>query len=313
LLEARRPVVIFSNGIGDHLLNLPALRALAALFAERLTLICQAGAKDTYFSDLPFFRVCEAYMQMADGGRRFDAEDMARNVGTCDLLLSLNPWHSDSIDRLIELLSPAESVGFFPSFKTVLRLDYSKHSADLAFDVALSLDSSLQLEDFARPPVFPPRFRQRARLIRELVPPGVRVMALHADTLSEKMWPPDRFIRLLDDFLSGHPDYVVFVVGEKDLHLDSGRCGDRVIPCHGLAFPISATLVAEADLFLGVDSCMLHVADLFRVPGVGLFGPTNSFEWGFRFGNGRHVCAEASMDQIEPSAVLQVLESLIAD
>jgi ADP-heptose:LPS heptosyltransferase len=314
LLEARHPAVIFSNGFGDHLLNLPALRALAQLFPQRLTLVCQTWARETFFSDLPLSHVCEVDMHSGDDGSRvFDAEGVALNIGPCDLLISLNPWHSDSVDRLIELLSPAGSVGFFPSFQTRLPLDFSKHSAELAFDIPRQIDPRLRLKDFSWPPVFSPRFRQSARRIREIVPARMRVMAVHADTWRVKMWPPERFISLLDDFLDSHPDFVVLVVGRKNLHLDSGRCGDRVIPCYGLAFPASATLVAEADLFLGIDSCMMHVADLFRVPGVGLFGPTNSLEWGFRFGIGRHVCAEGPMEGIEQAAVLEALESLIAE
>lgn len=312
MLEARHPAAIFSNGIGDHLLNLPALRALAALFPQRLTLICQTGARETFFSDLSLSRVCEVDMHVTDGGREFDAEAVASNIGCCDLLLSLNPWHSDSVDRLIELLSPAESVGFFPPFQTRLPLDFDKHSAELAFDVARRLAPSLRLEDFAQPPLLPQRFRRSARQIREMVPAHMRTLAVHADTSSEKMWPADQFITLLDEFLDAHPDFVVFVVGSKNLHLDTGRQSDRIIPCYGLALPVSAALVAEADFFLGVDSCMLHVADLFRVPGVGLFGPTSSLEWGFRFGAGCHVCAEASMDGIDRAAVLQSIESLIA-
>src|SRR5712691_11011007 len=89
---ARNPVVIFSNGIGDHLLNLPALRALTALFPKRLTLLCSTGAGHTFFSDLPLRAVVEADMQQqGEGGKFFDAESLARAVAPCDLLLSLNP------------------------------------------------------------------------------------------------------------------------------------------------------------------------------------------------------------------------------
>lgn len=313
MLEALRPAVIFSNGIGDHVLNLPALRALSAVFPERLTLICESWSKEIFFNRLSLLRVCEVDMQETNGGRRFDAETVARNIEGCDLLLSLNPWHSDSVERLIELASPVQSVGFFSPFHTILPLDFDKHSADLAFDVVRFLDSSLRLEDFAAPPLFPRRFIEGARRIRKSMPSNMRVLAVHADTSGEKMWSCNKLINLLDDFLSNHPDFLVLVVGKKELQLDTGRLGHRVVPCYGLAFPVSATLVAEADLFLGIDSCMLHVADIFRVPGVGLFGPTSSHEWGFRFGLGRHVCAEGSMDGIQGAEVLRALESVLSE
>jgi len=40
------PGVIFGNAIGDHLMGLPTLRALAALFPGRLSLICVPGGSE---------------------------------------------------------------------------------------------------------------------------------------------------------------------------------------------------------------------------------------------------------------------------
>jgi len=51
--KARWPVAIFANGIGDHLINLPAARALAALYPDGLTIICRQGVGQLFFSDLP--------------------------------------------------------------------------------------------------------------------------------------------------------------------------------------------------------------------------------------------------------------------
>jgi ADP-heptose:LPS heptosyltransferase len=66
-----------------------------------------------------------------------------------------------------------------------------------------------------------------------------------------------------------------------------------------------------ADLFLGVDSLFLHAADLFRVPSVGLFGPTACEEWGFRVTpTWRHISGHGSMDTIQREAVLDALLSI---
>jgi ADP-heptose:LPS heptosyltransferase len=304
-------VVIFSNGIGDHLLNLPALRALAALFPGRLTLLCSTGAGQTFFSRLPLRAVIEADMQRAEGGKSFDAESLARAVVPCDLLLSLNPWHSGSMDRLIALLEPEQSIGYFPAFQVSLPRDYSKHSAELAFDVPRFLDPSLQLDDFTEAPTFPPHHRDQAQRIRRVFPADLRVLTVHADTRPEKMWASARFARLLTAFMNRHPDFIVFVIGptEPDFVYDEQR---PIFSCCGPPVATAMCLVAESDLFLGVDSCMLHAADLLRVPGVGLFGPTNCNEWGFRFGPGRHVCGGGSMENITEDAVLRALEDLLA-
>jgi ADP-heptose:LPS heptosyltransferase len=242
----------------------------------------------------------------------FNDERVAHDLAGCDLFLSLNMWHSPSVQSLLMRLSPLHSVGFFPDFKLALPRYSSKHSADLMFDVPLRLADSLRLEDFAAPPTFAPKFRHLAQGLRSLVPSS-RVMVVHADTKPEKMWPAEHFVTVLDEFLERHLDFVVFVVGTRDLRLEAGRYGNRVLPSYGMPLPIALCLVGEADLFMGVDSCMLHAADLFRVPGVGLFGPTRCAEWGFRLGPHRHVCGDGTMSDISVPAVLNALESLLSE
>jgi len=330
LLSASRPVAIFGNGLGDHLLVLPALRALADLFDGRLGLVCMAGAPGIFFSDLRLRSVSETVMQSVDGGKRFDADTVAREVGTCDLLLSLNPWHSSSMDRLLDLLAPPRSIGLHPSFETPVRLDFERHSAELAFEVPRRVNPTLLMEPFAGPPRFRAAAERVARELRALVPPPMRVLTVHADTglwsadgahvayadiapsllRGNKMWPADRFVELLDTFLERHSDFVAFVVGGVDLQLDQGRSGSHVIQCCGLPLDVSFALVGSSDLFVGIDSCMLHAADLYRVPGVGLFGPTSPGEFGFHFSAHRHVAGGPFMEDLAVAPVLDALDVL---
>ena len=86
--------------------------------------------------------------------------------------------------------------------------------------------------------------------------------------------------------------------------------GDRVIPSCGLSLDFALALIAEADLFVGIDSSFLHAADLFRVPGVGMFGPTAPSEWGFRFARHRHVCGKGTMTTIGVPSVVAALNAL---
>jgi ADP-heptose:LPS heptosyltransferase len=134
---------------------------------------------------------------------------------------------------------------------------------------------------------------------------------VHAETSSSKTWETKTFIDLLDQFLQRHDDFIAFNLGESQPPLDAGKFGDRIIPCAGLPISVAFNLVGSADLFLGVDSCMLHVADFHRVPGIGLFGPTSSSEFGFRLGPHRHVCGDGSMDSISVHQVLDALESIL--
>lgn len=324
----QKPVVAFFQGLGDHLFSLPAIRALATLFPQQLTLACISGAREAFFSDIPFYAVYEVpahreYVHIELDGHiqgntlQFDAEKVAASIGECDLFISLAPRHSLSVGRLHELLAPAKSIGFYSLYQTHVPLDVKKHYMDLIFDIPLRLNPSLQLENFAAPLALPQPYSQQARALRSEVHAPWRVMAVHADSHPAKMWPTDRFVELLDLFLSQHPEFIVFVVGEQDLHLNVGRHEKRIIPCYNLPLPLSLALIGEVDLFLGVDSCMLHAADLFRIPGVGLFGPTfgpdSHLKYGFRLVRShRHVCGE-SMDAISTSMVAAALEALLEE
>jgi ADP-heptose:LPS heptosyltransferase len=324
----QKPVVAFFQGLGDYLFALPALRALATLFPQQLTLVCMSGAREAFFSEIPFSTVYEVPFQRKDmhlelDGRvqkntiLFDADKVAANIKECDLFIALAPRHSLSVGRLCELLAPAKSIGFYSFFQTYVPLNFEKHYMDLIFDIPLQLDHSLQLDDFAVPLAPLPIYAQQAHALRSEVPGPWRVMAVHADSNPKKMWPADRFVELLDLFLSRHPEFIVFVVGAQDLHLDVGQHGRRIIPCYNLPLPLSLALIGEVDLFLGVDSCMLHAADLFRIPGVGLFGPlfgpASHIKYGFRLVSSyRHVCGE-SMDAISTPMVAAALEALLEE
>jgi ADP-heptose:LPS heptosyltransferase len=307
LLKAENPVAFFVNGIGDHLLSLPAIRALAALYPQRLSLVCQRRRAGVFFRGLPFRQILVEDV-WGDDDWQTEVAEAARG---CDLFLSLVPWQSDSLTSLRRRLAPEVSVGFFPDYDVALPLDYSKHSSDLAFSLPRYLDPSLRLEDFAAPPNFPPEAERRAERIRGLIPLGTRVLVVHADTAEAKMWPAERFVAVLDAFLERRPDFVTLVVGRRRLPLDAGRFNGRVVLCYGLPLGVSLCLTAKADVFLGVDSCFLHAADFCGVPGVGLFGSTNSNEFGYRLTSHRHVCGGGDMKMIGEADVLAALDSLL--
>ncbi len=63
---------------------------------------------------------------------------------------------------------------------------------------------------------------------------------------------------------------------------------------------------------MGIDSCMLHAADLARVPGVGLYSPTQPAIWGFRFAPHRHVYG-GTMADISVDDVFSAMESLVGE
>jgi aryl-alcohol dehydrogenase-like predicted oxidoreductase len=96
------------------------------------------------------------------------------------------------------------------------------------------------------------------------------------------------------------------------LTVDAATVPDRFL--HGLALPLDCALALTtvADLFVGVDSCFLHAADLARVAAVGLFFATNPVEFGLRWSARRHVRADEP-SVLEPAEVADALRAVAAE
>jgi ADP-heptose:LPS heptosyltransferase len=303
--------LIYANGIGDHLLTLPTVRALSAHFGGRLRLISFFEAKERHYLGVRFgaFRPT-IFRDEAAGQKSFDPDAAARLVGRCPLIISLNPWHSPWMDRFLDLVRPAFTVGFNEGFDVRLPLDYDRHCADMTFEMARVFDSSLNIETFAEPPRLKPAIRRSVHGLMRTLPKGCRVLAVHADTQPWKEWRHDYFRAALHGSLEQHPEFIAMVVGQREIDLEHGRHADRVVPCRGQHLHVAMAIVEQADLFLGIDSFALHAADLTHTPGVGLFGATRALEWGFRFGPHMHVDCGKAMDRNAVDEAVGALERL---
>lgn len=321
LLQAARPAVCFVSNIGDSVLTLPTLRALAELFTAPITLICPKVAFDLCFKEVSPRHVDTAGLPLTgpstvplSSRRPFDYDSLASEIGDVDVFIDTLTWNSLSstiIRPLVERLAPATSIGYPTDYAYDIVVAREEcHAADLAFKLARLFDPSLRIETYAQPLALSASVRETVRSMRAALPVGTKVLVVHADTnWAEKRWPATRFIDLLDRFLSRQSDFVAWVVGMGHEDLNVGRERDRVFAHLGLPLDLAMGMVADADLFVGIDSCMLHAADLARIPGVGLFGPTRAETWGFRFGPHRHV-DRASMPDITVDEVLSALDEL---
>jgi hypothetical protein len=315
--KAHHPVAFFLHGIGDALLVLPALRALSGIFRERLTLICERRVYDLFFGKLALRSVIALEPERLNVEDRpearlaaFDSDSIASRAGDCDLFLSLVPWRSRYLDRLIDLLAPELTVGLAHGFDIALPRRPGLHAFDHAFEMATLFDPSLALARFAGPPELDAEAADQARTIAGLLPEHSRILAVHNETRKDKVWPPDHLRSALQSFVRKHRNYWALILDSCRCRLDDEWIEDRIVPCEGLALDTAMCLVGQAGLFLGVDSCMLHAADLFRVPSVGLFGPTNPAEFGSRLVPHCHVSGGGSMAGVSIAGVLGALELL---
>jgi hypothetical protein len=321
LLRARRPALYFAANIGDSIMTLPTVRALAEMFDAPLTLVATKVAFDLSFREVtPRFVDITGAPETGPSAlpvRPPDCAALAAELGPVDVFINTMTTNlpMETFRDLQHRLAPTTTIGFTGDYVEydVTIPKQAWHSCDLLFKLARLFDPSLRIENYAQPVSTSSSVTELARSMRAAVPAGTKVLVVHADTdWKEKRWPITRFIGLLDRFLSTHPEFVVWVVGMGHETLNAGRERDRVISHLGLPLDLSVSMVATADLFLGVDSCMLHAADLARVPGVGLFGPTRSLTWGFRFGPNRHL-DQRKMADISAEEVLAALDDIVQD
>ncbi len=301
LLKVSSVAVFFANGIGDTLLSLPALRALAHIFPNKLTLICP---EYNFYIGLSELRAARFVVPQT-----FSVDDILARLERCNMFLSLTPWLSESQIILLDKIKPSHSVGYFPEFEFRLPLDFKIHAADLAFKMVKAFDASLNVEDYSLFIRIPEAVRKRAQVLRSLLPADCRILAVHLETRPDKMWALERSIELLELFLNRNPEFVALVFGWNDI-FGQQSVPATLIPCCKVPLQFTFAMLELADLFLGIDSSILHAADLMRLPGLGLFGPTNSARWGFRFGPHIHVSGGTSMDAIEVETVCESLEEL---
>jgi ADP-heptose:LPS heptosyltransferase len=138
------------------------------------------------------------------------------------------------------------------------------------------------IDSFSQPPIFQKYSFDKATSIIDIVPTQYKILTIHADTLPEKMWPKENFISFINNFLKVNENYVIFIIGLKDIGLMENEFQSRVVSCIGLSLDVSIAIVSQSYMFVGVDSCMLHVADVFKIPSVAIFVSTNEKEFGFR-------------------------------
>jgi ADP-heptose:LPS heptosyltransferase len=306
-MSARDPIaVMLVNGLGDQLIALPALRALAELFPERIELILGPGMRAMFYDGLPLRGVRRA--AWADhAAREIQVEPLAAALGRCEVFVNLAEWITPSVRDLAQRVRPRRSVGLRDSYSEQVHVEDDAHMFDRVFAIARHFDPALRLGDFCTPPVFSRAARDAAAaLVAEHVRPGEKLLFVHPETLPHKMWTAEAFGRVVGAFLRARPEYRALVCSLQPYPVPAtSEQAGRIAPIDP-HLELAMAVVERADLFLGVDSCFLHAADLFRLPGVALFGPTRAAHWGFRLSpRGHDVSGSGSMAAIDEGEVLE--------
>ena len=299
--------LFFMNGIGDHLMLLPALRALEERLGDRAHYVGQDIGVRLLRGELPRMRFTAIpWGRGPHGGYEFQVDAALEALRDATLLLSLVPWQSAQLKYMLRRAANGNSIGFTPGCRRVIDYRIGEHTIDRAVRLVTTLFPETRVRA-----VRPRSTALGARSARHRHTRSKRMLVVHNETLAHKRWPTGRLRSTLIRVLKRHPDWMVADIARGNRGLP-GRVRART----RLSLTQAFATVAAADAFLGVDSCMLHLADLHRVPGVGLFGPAEDAPlgaraMGFRFAPNRHVTGRGAMTNIPTAAVERALEWLL--
>lgn len=283
----RTVLVIHPGSLGDVLLSLPALRALRTAFPDHHRIL-MAGAevsgllKDSGEVDRVFALERRALADVFAGPDAVGHRLLAL-LGRCDLAVC---WSRDT-DGLRTAL---EDLGVR---RVIVRSPHSiqydgLHQADRFVETVREVTgvrgdgTALHL---------PGRALADARryLNTNGVPIGQPLVVLHPGSGSRhKCCAPDLFVALIARLhLCGAFPVVVGGPADADMIERVVRnCAAAPPVLDEMELGLAAGVIAQADLFLGHDSGLTHLAAAMGVQTVALFGPTEVSRWGPR---GNHV------------------------
>lgn len=99
-------------------------------------------------------------------------------------------------------------------------------------------------------------------------------------------WDRDKFIKLMIKLYNNYGAYLFLTSGPIDREITSHiktELNKLNVPCtvvEKTTIRNESALIKKADLYVSNDTGMMHVASYVNANVVGLFGPTNGYEWG---------------------------------
>lgn len=97
---------------------------------------------------------------------------------------------------------------------------------------------------------------------------------------SGKNWLPERFAAVAEWLSHAQGSQVAWVGGEGEERLVPESRGSDLNWVGATSIPLLAAVMVKAQLFVGNDSGLLHIAAALAVPTVSVWGPTSSGKWG---------------------------------
>ncbi len=309
-------VVFCADGLGDHILSIPAMNALAAGLGTRVTLVTRDGMTRLFYSGCAFTSVIEVPMSAMEHGWEFDSVRAAAGCPVAASCVVLVPYSSVALRSWLSIIAPRDIAWGHKALA-----EYAGDSTGAAHQVDRMIGLVRPVLGLTVPAMdltwaLPEEAWTWARCQKSGLTGGSkRLLVMHFETGGAKCLVPEEVTALVSHLHTALNDWSLVLVSEavpayRDKLLE---CGAHTIAGNTLERVFA--LVRSADAFLGCDSCMLHAADLGGVPSIGMFRSTNPAQWGLRFASGMNIHwphSERTMMARRRTRSTQVAEDIVA-
>ncbi|HVI48708.1 MAG TPA: glycosyltransferase family 9 protein [Chitinophaga sp.] len=319
--DIKSPSLFFVNAIGDAFISLPTIRSLNKTFNGNLAVITNSFLKPLFEEEgLKEIRTINSDIRYDDQNRamyHFDIPDFKSVLNGTDFFIDINPWHvADNLNEFITLIKSVgiNSIGYFDFYAEHISPDYRINSFDNVFRIACHINQQEAIDQYAYPPKVRKNIEEFTRGIRNYFPEDFILLGLHDETKPYKMWQAGKFELLINELQSRYSNLGILILSRStSIDMENIYDGGRVLYFEDpLSIQVMTGFVSAIDYFIGIDSMFLHLADMYKVPSIGLFGPTNYREWGFRFTEGKEIISPTGkMEDIPLELVLHEMIQLI--
>ena len=282
---SRTLVVIHPGSLGDVILSLPALRGLRVAFprheliflagGEVGLLLKEAGEVDRVF---PLERHVLADLLQEPEALN---EDLKSYLASCDVAVCWMRHGESHIKAVLSRLGVARAIIMSPHASGLTSLHQSDRFCETVRDVAVAPDRPVPLR-------LPHKtVAEGVRYLESLGgspgrPPRRPIVLLHPGSGSRlKCCEPGLFVEALSHLRERDATPVLLQgpADEEQVTQVLRRWAKPLPVLKDLPLGLVAGVIAEADLYVGHDSGLTHLAAALAVPTVALFGPTDVPRW----------------------------------
>lgn len=157
--------------------------ALRKIFGGNLAFFGAHRMADIFFPDVPFRSSHVIAFSPAEGNfHAFNMDDVLALRDEFDGVINLNWWDSPQLHALSEALDGIPFLSLSAAYGHVSPIGAAQHVCDYTFQVPALFDGELKLEDFSSLQPVGELGASKARCIRQLVPSGMKMLAVHTLT-----------------------------------------------------------------------------------------------------------------------------------